>query len=116
MDESVARSVAEVARLEDRTPSQVVNAAARFYMRLPDIARDSLRRIEATGTDAERAEAMRLVARSLAGSSFEIASRRMAEAIRANNPELMERLKGATEEEIGAEAVRLCHEAGWRSV
>jgi hypothetical protein len=114
MDEPVARAVAEVARIEDRTPSQVVNAAVRFYMQLPDAARRSLRSIEALGTEQEQAEAIRSVARSLAESSFAIASRRASEQIRANNPALLDKLK--TEENAMAEAVRLCREAGWRSI
>jgi hypothetical protein len=113
MDEKVAGAVAEVARIEDRTPSQVVNAALRFYTRLPAGARQALNSIDALGTEEERAEAMWRVARSLVGSSFSVASRRGAEQIAANNPELMRKLKDATEEEIAAEAVRLCREAGW---
>lgn len=116
MDEKVAGAVAEVARIEDRTPSQVVNAAVRFYMQLPEMTRQALRKIEALGTEQERAEAIRGVARSVAGSAFDIASRRMGEQIAASNPELIARLKDASEEEIMAEAVRLCREAGWRSV
>ncbi len=116
MDEKVAGAVTEVARIEDRTPSQVVNAAVRFYMQLPETTRQALRRIEALGTEQECAEAMSGVARSVAGSAFDIASRRMGEQIAANNPELLERLKGASEEDVLAEAVGLSREAGWRSV
>lgn len=114
MDETVARAVADVARIEDRTPSQVVNAAVRFYTQLPEGARRSLRSIDTLGTEEERAEAIRSMARSLAESSFHIATRRGGEQIAANNPELLENLK--TEDDIMAEAVRLCREAGWRGV
>jgi hypothetical protein len=113
MDEKVAGAVADVARIEDRTPSQIVNAAVRMYTRLPTAARQALRTIDALGTEEERAEAIWTVARSLSAAAFGVASRRGAEQIAANNPELMNKLKDATEEEIQAEAVRLCREAGW---
>ena len=94
MDESVARTVTELARVEDRTPSQIVNAAVRFYMQLPDAARRSVRSIEALGTAEERAEAMRSVARSLAESSFHISR----PARRRANPHQQPRAAGRAQD------------------
>jgi hypothetical protein len=51
-DESTASSVAEMARLEDRSPAQIAAAALRLYVRLPPAARDAWRRIEASGESA----------------------------------------------------------------
>ena len=51
-DEATASRVSEMARLEDRTPSQITAAAVRWYVRLSASARDALRRIEAQGEGA----------------------------------------------------------------
>ena len=51
-DEATASRVSEMARLEDRTPSQITAAAVRWYVRLPVAARDALRRFEAQGDQA----------------------------------------------------------------
>ena len=51
-DDATASRVSEMAKLEDRTPSQITSAAVRWYVRLPASARDALRRIEAQGDRA----------------------------------------------------------------
>jgi hypothetical protein len=45
-DEATAAKVAEMARLEDRSPAQIAAAALRLYVRLPRRARDAWRAIE----------------------------------------------------------------------
>lgn len=56
-DDATASRVSEMARLEDRTPSQITSAAVRWYTRLSPAARDALRRIEAAGDDAVKTAA-----------------------------------------------------------
>ena len=51
-DEATATKVAEMAKLEDRSPAQIAAAALRFYVRLPSCARDAWRTIEAADDDA----------------------------------------------------------------
>jgi hypothetical protein len=51
-DEATASRVIEMAKLEDRTTSQITAAAIRWYVRLSVSARDALRRIEARGDQA----------------------------------------------------------------
>jgi hypothetical protein len=51
-DAATASRVNEMARLEDRTTSQITAAALRWYVRLSASARDALRRIEAQGDQA----------------------------------------------------------------
>jgi predicted transcriptional regulator len=51
-DDATASRVREMAKLEDRTPSQITAAAVRWYVRLPAAAHDALRRIEAQGERA----------------------------------------------------------------
>jgi predicted transcriptional regulator len=46
-DEETAEKVAEMARLEDRSPAQIAAAALRLYVRLPAPAREAWRRLEA---------------------------------------------------------------------
>ena len=51
-DDATALRVSEMAKLEDRTTSQITAAAVRWYVRLSAPARDALRRIEAQGDQA----------------------------------------------------------------
>jgi thioredoxin-like negative regulator of GroEL len=50
-DEQTYQKVSRMARLEDRSTAQIVNAAIRLYMRLPRSAHDALRRLEASGPE-----------------------------------------------------------------
>ncbi len=45
IDEKAAGAVEEVARIEDRMPSQIVNAPVRLYTRLRTAARQALRNV-----------------------------------------------------------------------
>jgi hypothetical protein len=99
-DAATASRVTEMAKLEDRTPSQITAAAVRWYVRLPASARDALRRIEAKG-DAAIDEAAWAAGRALLDKEYEeVLDRGLA----AHEPKLA---REASEEEILAEATRI---------
>ncbi len=95
-DEATASRVSEMARLEDRTPSQITAAA----VRLSASARDSLRRIEAQGDQAIEESAW-AAGRALLDKDYkEVLDRGLANY----TPTLP---ADASEEAILAEAVRI---------
>lgn len=99
-DEATASRVGEMARLEDRTPSQITAAAVRWYVRLSAPARDALRRIEAQGDQAIDAAAW-AAGRALLDKEYEaVLDRGLANYTPAV-------AGGASEDAILAEAVRI---------
>jgi hypothetical protein len=100
-DEATHEAISRISKAEDRPASQIVAAALRLYMRLPPGTRDSIRNIEAHGTPAEIAEAFRRVAFALAGASFAVSERRLAEQMHIEDEQ-----KLTTEDDILAAAVR----------
>jgi|HubBroStandDraft_3_1064219.scaffolds.fasta_scaffold150785_3 hypothetical protein len=99
-DQATASRVSEMAKLEERTPSQITAAAVRWYVRLPASARDALRRIEARGDQAIE-EAAWAAGRALLDRQYEAA----LEAGLGRAPSVL--LPDASEEDILAEAVRI---------
>ena len=99
-DEATASRVSDMAKLEDRTPSQITAAAVRWYVRLPASARDALRRIEAQGDHAIE-EAAWAAGRALLDRQYE-------DALRSGLSRAPSTLSaGASEEDILAEAKRI---------
>jgi hypothetical protein len=101
-DEVTASRVSEMAKLEDRTPSQITAAAVRWYVRLPASARDALRRIEAKGDQAID-EAAWAAGRALLDREYE---ELLDKGLANYTPPLP---ADASEDDILAEAVRLTH-------
>jgi predicted transcriptional regulator len=99
-DEATASRVGEMARLEDRTPSQITAAAVRWYVRLSAAARDALRRIEAQGDQAID-EAAWAAGRAVLDKEYEAVLDR---GLANYTPTLP---ANASEDEILAEAVRI---------
>lgn len=99
-DEITASRVSEMAKLEDRTPSQITAAAVRWYVRLPASARDALRRIEAQG-DRAIEEAAWAAGRALLDKEYEeVLGRGLANYAPALATD-------ASEDEILSEAVQI---------
>jgi predicted transcriptional regulator len=99
-DETTASRVSEMAKLEDRTPSQITAAAVRWYVRLSPSARDALRRIEAQGEQAID-EAAWAAGRALLDKAYDATLDR---GLLRYTPPLP---ADASEDEILAEAVRI---------
>jgi N12 class adenine-specific DNA methylase len=75
--EETARRMEYVARVEDRTPSQIAAAALKFYLQLPPEAHAALRQVQALGTDRDVEQISRKMARLLLDAQFEVAERRV---------------------------------------
>jgi len=100
-DEETAAKVAEMARLEDRSPAQIAAAALRFYVALPSHGRDAIRAIEAHGGPDALRETAWAASRALIAAQFREALDRAAASIRRpDDPEM-------DEDAILEEAVRL---------
>jgi hypothetical protein len=99
-DEATAARVSEMARLEDRSPSQITSAAVRWYTRLSPSARDAMRRIEATGEDAVN-EAAWAAGRALLDREFDLTLQR---GLSGYAPTVGPK---ASEDEIMTEAIRV---------
>jgi predicted transcriptional regulator len=103
-DEATAARIAELAKLEDRSPAQIAAAALRLYVGLPEVAHRALRRLEATESPELIREAQRAITRKVLDVLFDDAERYIVESMRrkgiGNNI-------GDSEDEILTEAVRL---------
>ena len=100
-DAATVARLRQAAAREGRSPSQVTASSLRFYLALPAAVRASLRDIEALGTDEDRHNLMRAIARTVASAQDQVARRRSAEGMRLENEECL-----VTDEDILAEAVR----------
>jgi hypothetical protein len=94
-------SVADLAREENATPEQIVASALVLYAALPPAVRASM--LDALGTGAQGSLASELVRTAVV---HEFRQRRKARRDRVAAGEL-EALPDLTDEEMGAEAVRL---------
>lgn len=97
--EEIARRVEYVARVEDRSPSQIASAALSFYLQLPPEAHAALRHVQALGTDEDVDRISRRMARLLLDAQFEVAERRVVASMRAEGLDAL-----ASEDDILAEA------------
>lgn len=99
-DAVTASRVSEMARREDRTPSQITAAAVRWYVRLSPSARDALRRIEAQG-DRAIDEAAWAAGRALLDKEYQAT---LDQGLQRYEPPIP---AGASEEDILSEAIRI---------
>lgn len=66
-----------LARIEDRSPSQIAAAALAFYLRLPPEAHAALRHVQALGTDEDARRVARGITRLLLNAQYDIAVGRL---------------------------------------
>lgn len=90
--EEIAERVHKAARIEDRSPSQIVVSAADLYTRLPTEAHIALRRIELLGGPGELDRAIVALGRDILRYQFDAAR----EAVAASMPESIIRADRAT--------------------
>jgi predicted transcriptional regulator len=94
VDDKIADRLNALAQAESRSPANIVGQALRFYVVLPETARNSLRRIETMASSDEllwfQTEFMRLLFKVDMG----VTQRKMAKEMGANIPD------ASTEEEI----------------
>ena len=72
-DEVTAAKIAEMARLEDRSPAQIAAAALRLYVRLPPAAREAWRRVEVDAGPAAADAAAWAAGRALLDRQYDAA-------------------------------------------
>jgi predicted transcriptional regulator len=100
-DDATAARVAEIAKIEDRSPDQIAAAALRFYVRLPPWARSALCGLEGQ-SDAEIDEAAWAVGRALVDQQYDAAMK--ARRLRGGWPLPPD----ASEQDILDYAVKIC--------
>lgn len=90
VDETVATRLAALARAEARTPASVVGQATSFYVRLPEMARSALRRIDHLAADQEKRWLESEMVRLLMRADFAMTQRLLAEEMAAAIPDPMD--------------------------
>jgi hypothetical protein len=88
-----------LARVEDRSPSQIAAAALAFYLRLPPEAHAALRHVQALGTTDDARQVVRGITRLLLNAQYEIAVGQLGRELGEPGPD--------TEEAMLDEAARL---------
>jgi predicted transcriptional regulator len=101
-DEETAKLIAELARTENRKPSQIAAEAIALYVRLPAQVHASLRRVQGSGEPGHLNLMLREVSRAIVNASFDLTVDAMIPTLREIYGDTLQ-----TEEEINAEAVRL---------
>lgn len=101
-DAKTAESVAQIARIEQRKPSQIAGMALKLFVKLSPEARTALWQIEALGSAAEFEETMQEIARTLLNAHYKVAHRQVVEQMKVENLEQIE-----TEDDILSTAVDL---------
>ena len=103
-DEATAARIAQIAKLEDRSPAQIAAAALRLYVSLPEVGHRALRRLEANESPELNKQAWISMTRGLLHVLFDDAERHIVECMRRKG--IGDNI-GDSEDEILAEAVRL---------
>lgn len=101
-DSKTAKSVAYLAKLEHRTPSQIAGMALKFFVGLPAPARTAWCQIEALGNHADLEAVAQEIARTLIDAQYKIAQRQIVEQMKLENPDNLE-----TEDDFIAAAIAL---------
>jgi metal-responsive CopG/Arc/MetJ family transcriptional regulator len=104
IDETLARSVEDLVKIEGVSSSQFLAAALNLYLRLPHEAHRAFRVVEAKGNDEERARTVREVTRALLSGEYEVARRDIAS--RLGTTAVLE-----DEDDLTDEAIRLVNAA-----
>ena len=86
VDETVARFVEDLVKIDGRSSSQILAAALQLYLRLPHEAQRAFRVVDALGTDDERAGAIREVTRALLNAQYDVAERQVVTRLDSGKP------------------------------
>ena len=71
-DKQTADLVERLANIEQRTPSQIMAIALKFFVKLPVSAREAWYQIEAMGSEADRERAVEKVTQALVNERYQI--------------------------------------------
>lgn len=108
--EDTVRRMEHIARVEDRTPSQLASAALNLYLQLNPEVHSALRYVQALGTEDDLARVNRGISRLVLDAQFEIAEQRVVNAMTNRDFDALD-----TEEAIIAEANALTSHERMRS-
>jgi predicted transcriptional regulator len=97
--EDTVRRMEHIARVEDRTPSQLASAALNLYLQLNPEAHSALRYVQGLGTADDLARVNHGIARLLLDAQFEIAEQRVVNSMAGRDFDEIQ-----SEEDIIAEA------------
>ena len=100
-DETTAQRIAQLAKVEDRSPAEIAAAALRLYVNLPTHAHQAFRQIEAMESPAVIDSVQRAMTRVLIDGVYEAARQRRMAQMPASGRD------GDSEDAILADAVRL---------
>ncbi len=101
-DQETAELVNYLAKIEQRSPSQIAAIALKFFVKLPATAREAWYQIETLGEQAQKEAVIEQITRSLINMQYEISQRKVVEEM---NIETLEPLE--TEDDILAAALKL---------
>ncbi len=100
-DAKTVTRLRQTARREGRTLSQLTAASLKLYLGLPDTVRTALRDIDSLGTQEDRHNMTRAIARTVLATQYEVSRRKVAQTMRIDNDADL-----STDDAILAEAVR----------
>jgi predicted transcriptional regulator len=101
-DQETAELLNYLAKIEQRSPSQIAAIALKFFVKLPATARESWYQIETLGEQAQKEAVIEQITRSLINMQYEISQRKIVDQM---NIETLEPLE--TEDDILAAALKL---------
>jgi|GEM_PF-2673439 hypothetical protein len=108
LDKDVIGKLREVMRGDDRPASQIIATALKAFLDIPPGARRSIHSLHGAGSDEEKEFLARFMGRQILRAHHTIVESRYLDAARNNEPRHGSNVEPQTEEEIEAEAARVC--------
>ncbi|MBE9043649.1 hypothetical protein IQ255_04365 [Pleurocapsales cyanobacterium LEGE 10410] len=101
-DKQTADLVDYLAKIEQRTPSQIMAIALKFFVKLPVSAREAWYQIEAVGDEADRERAIKRITQILIDERYEVWQKKVVGEMKTDSLGKLE-----TEDDILAAAIKL---------
>ena len=101
-DKQTADLVESLAKIEQRSPSQIMAIALKFFVKLPISAREAWYQIEAIGDEGDRERAIEKITQALLRERYEICQKAVVEEMNVDSLGSLE-----TEDDILAAATEL---------
>ncbi len=104
VEESVARRVEQLTKLEGRTASQIAAAALGYYVGLPVEAHAALRHIEAFGSVEDLEQVSRAIARRILDMDYDVVQRQVVQQMQVEGVDALQ-----TEDDLLDAGVRVAN-------
>ena len=101
-DKQTAEKIERLAKIEQRTPSQIMALALKFFVKLPVSAREAWYQIEAIGDETDRERAVTLITQALIKERYSLMRNKVVEEMAIDSIEGLE-----TEDDILNAAIKL---------